>query len=105
MASSNDRKTAVNSFPWWLTVLAAIATYSGLKYILPQIKSQNEFITTLAEIGPTIAPILTIGLLLLAAKQLYDKDLPGSDNQAEDSCEDDALSSTGNTGSTSDETK
>jgi hypothetical protein len=34
--------------------------------------------------GPVAAPVLTIPFLLLAAKQLYDTDIPGRENDIQD---------------------
>lgn len=50
------------NWPWWLSLLLAVITYAGLKYGLAG--------SPLAK----LAPLVAIGFLLLAAKQLYDGD-------------------------------
>ncbi len=59
-------------WPWWLTLMCAAALYTGLKYLLPALELNNPFLREMVELGLLLAPILTILLLLLAAKQLYD---------------------------------
>jgi hypothetical protein len=76
------------SIPWWLSVIGAIATYCSLKYLFPEIKVTNATLQQFFQLGPNLAPVFTIPLLLLAAKQLYDKDLPEIDHNKE--CEDDS---------------
>lgn len=51
-------------WPWWLSLLLAVIVYPLLKYGLSG--------SPLAK----LAPLATIGWLLLAAKQLYDGDPP-----------------------------
>lgn len=62
---------------WWVSVLLAIVCYSTLKYLVPELQSANPTLEKLIEAAPYFAPIVTIPLLLLAAKQLYDTDRPG----------------------------
>ena len=61
----------MNRLPWWGTVLLAILSYYSLKYgaqkILPQDHGLHGFL-------PLLAPLIAMGFLLLAAKQLYDDD-------------------------------
>lgn len=67
-------------FPWYGTVLLAIIVYSAIKYGLPQMieveESLEEFITL-------FAPLSAMGLLLLAAKQLYDDENPKENEEDE----------------------
>jgi hypothetical protein len=66
--------------PWWGSVLLAVCCYCGLKYLVPALHPSSPFLQKLAEAAPSFAPIVTIPLLLLAAKQLYDtSDPPGND--------------------------
>lgn len=70
---------------WWVSVLLAIACYSTLKYLVPELQSANPTLDKLIEAAPSFAPIITIPLLLLAAKQLYDTDRPkDTDGEKED---------------------
>lgn len=73
----------VKRIPWWVSVIGAIATYCTLKYILPELAPANKTLQELLQLGPVAAPVLTIPFLLLAAKQLYDNDLPVKDIPAE----------------------
>ncbi len=58
-------------FPWWGSVILAIITYYGLKYGLATYLGDTAPLVRFARL---LAPILTVGFLLLAAKQLYDDD-------------------------------
>ncbi|TKB08153.1 hypothetical protein [Desulforhopalus sp. IMCC35007] len=69
--------------PWWLSVIGAIVTYCSLKYVFPELKVASATLQQLFQLGPSLAPVFTIPFLLLAAKQLYDKDLPKMDNNKE----------------------
>jgi hypothetical protein len=62
--------------PWWVSILCAIATYCTLKYVLPELAPANQKLKDLFQLGPVVAPLLTIPFLLLSAKQLYDTELP-----------------------------
>lgn len=62
--------------PWWLSVLMAIASYCTLKYLVPELHPTNLTLQKLTLAAPTFAPLVTIPFLLLAAKQLYDTDIP-----------------------------
>ncbi|MBU1568038.1 MAG: hypothetical protein KJ630_20745 [Proteobacteria bacterium] len=62
--------------PWWGSALLAIFFYVGLKYGAPELHLTNPTLQQLAQAAPTFAPILAIPWLLLAGKQLYDKDIP-----------------------------
>lgn len=61
-------------FPWWGSVLLAIVCYCTLKYLVPQFQPTHPALAGLVHAAPFFAPIVTIPLLLLAAKQLYDTD-------------------------------
>lgn len=74
----------VRRIPWWVSIVCAIGTYCSLKYIVPEIQPANETLSNLFEMGPIAAPVLTIPFLLLAAKQLYDNDLPQEDVEEKD---------------------
>lgn len=78
-------KKQVRRVPWWATIIMAIVTYCGLKYLLPELTPSNQTLQELFALGPVVAPVLTIPFLLLAAKQLYDVELPKRDNEDEDS--------------------
>ncbi len=56
---------------WWHSVIAATLSYYGLKYWLPDLFEATEQMRNFLEL---LAPISAMGLLLLAAKQLYDTD-------------------------------
>lgn len=74
-----DHKVAeeqTRRMPWWASIICAIVTYCTLKYIVPEIQTGNETLGNLFQMGPVAAPVLTIPFLLLAAKQLYDTDIP-----------------------------
>lgn len=62
--------------PWWVSVLLAVCCYCGLKYLVPALHPASPFLQKLALAAPSFAPIVTIPLLLLAAKQLYDPNEP-----------------------------
>ena len=72
-ASNTSEKKHI---PWWVSIVCAIATYCTLKYVLPELAPANQKLKDLFQLGPVVAPLLTIPFLLLAAKQLYDTDLP-----------------------------
>ncbi len=80
-------KKEVRRIPWWVSIVCAIGTYCSLKYIVPEIQTTNETLSNLFEMGPIAAPVLTIPLLLLAAKQLYDTDLPEENREENDQTE------------------
>jgi len=72
--------------PWWGTILCGIAAYCFLRYWAPQLATGNVNFDRLLAQGPSLAPIVTIPLLLLAAKQLYDiparpEDMPQEDEE------------------------
>lgn len=71
-------------FPWWVSILAAIAVYCGLKYLLPGLHPKSEGLRIFFELGPTAAPVATIPFLLLAAKQLYDTVPEEEENSGEE---------------------
>lgn len=59
--------------PWWVSALLAMSAYVGLRYLAPLYQSHNPTLAGLLAAGPAIAPVVTMFLLLLAAKQLYDQ--------------------------------
>ena len=83
MSQKQTRQTAkvqqVKRIPWWVSVIGAIIIYSTLKYILPEFTPTNQTLGELFQLAPAAAPVLTIPFLLLAAKQLYDNDLPAGE--------------------------
>ena len=70
----------MSRFPWWISVLLAIGSYYGCKYGLVSIVGEEAPLAGLFEL---FAPIIAMGFLLLAAKQLYD-DAPGDVENEED---------------------
>lgn len=70
---------------WWVSVLLAVICYCTLKYLVPQLQPTSPTMAKLIQAAPSFAPIVTIPLLLLAAKQLYDTDEPkDTDSDKED---------------------
>lgn len=68
-------------FPWWGSVILAIIGYIGLKYgVVYLLEPENR----LSGLLPQFAPVVAMGLLLLAAKQLYDNDPHEEDNGDEE---------------------
>ena len=63
------------SIPWWLTIICATLVYCSCKYVIPQLTPESESLKDFFLMVPDLAPVLTIPLLLLAAKQLYDVEL------------------------------
>ncbi|KJS01721.1 MAG: hypothetical protein VR65_08225 [Desulfobulbaceae bacterium BRH_c16a] len=85
MSENQDNKRYALHTRWWVSVLLAIVCYSTLKYLVPELHSANPTLGKLIEAAPYFAPIVTIPLLLLAAKQLYDTDRPNNkDGEKED---------------------
>lgn len=70
------KTSQIRHIPWWVSIICAITTYCTLKYILPDLAPGSQKLNDLFQFGPVAAPVLTIPFLLLAAKQLYDTDLP-----------------------------
>ncbi len=70
--------------PWWGSVVLAVCCYCGLKYLVPALHPSSPFLQKLAEAAPSFAPIVTIPLLLLAAKQLYDTGEPPKNDKPGD---------------------
>jgi len=73
-------------FPWWGTIILAIAAYCSLKYGAPLLTTGKPELDAFLRQTPALAPIVTIPLLLLAAKQLYDipsANPPDADEPAE----------------------
>jgi len=60
------------NWPWWATIILATACYSGLRYGIPAMAEEMAWLQPMASLTIRLAPIFTIGLLLLGAKQLYD---------------------------------
>lgn len=61
-------------WPWWLSICLAILSYSGLKYGLPLLAGEEILPEDFLKL---LAPLVAMGFLLLAAKQLYD--IPSAD--------------------------
>jgi hypothetical protein len=59
---------------WWVSVLLAITSYCGLKYLAPQLQFTSQTLQNLAIAAPKLAPMAAIVFLLLAAIRLYDTD-------------------------------
>lgn len=57
--------------PWWLSIGLAVASYLGLKHLLPNLAISYPAFQPLAGFMPKVAPLAAIGFLLLAAVQLY----------------------------------
>jgi len=74
-------------FPWWLSIIIAAASYYSLKYLIPGLVPETSAMYKLSQAAPTIAPIITIGFLLLGAKQLYDP-VPGQEKTTNAASED-----------------
>lgn len=70
-----------NRFPWWGSIILAILGYTGLKYGVPKLITEDSALAPLVGLVPLLAPLLAIGFLLLAGKQLYDSD--GEQHSAE----------------------
>jgi len=58
---------------WWGYVLLAIAGYAFLKYSAPDLAAAAGY-AAFGGFLALLAPIITIGFLLLAAARLYDRD-------------------------------
>ena len=69
--------------PWWVSALLAIAAYVGLRHLAPLYQPANPTLADLLAAGPTIAPLVTMFLLLLAGKQLYDEEPKKEDEDEE----------------------
>jgi hypothetical protein len=63
-------------FPWWGSVCLAVVSYVSLTYGVPLIAHEHPELQQLSQFAPSLAPIITIGFLLLAGQQLY----AGSEN-------------------------
>lgn len=81
---NNTKSNPKRRIPWWFSILLAIATYCTLKYLLPELEPVSEKLRNLFQLGPVAAPVMTIPFLLLAAKQLYDTDLPSDEERESD---------------------
>jgi hypothetical protein len=73
--------------PWWASALLAATVYCGLTYGAPTMHSANPLLQQLIEAAPFFAPILTIPLLLLSAKQLYDGAPPATPEDEDNSAD------------------
>lgn len=80
-------------FPWWVSVLMAIIGYLGLKYGSGYLLAPGHRLSGLL---PQFAPVVAMGFLLLAAKQLYDND-PNADTD-ENTEQDDSPKKAGDDG-------
>ena len=65
--------------PWWAYVSIAAILYIALKYLAPAVPTEIPWIRILLQAGPLLAPIVSIGFLLLGAKALYD--VPAEDSR------------------------
>ena len=65
-------KHLFHRWPWWAYILLAIVVYCSLKYGVARVTTEHALLRQLIEAAPVFAPILTIPLLLYAAKRLYD---------------------------------
>lgn len=84
MKSEQTAKKQQKRIPWWLTIIGAITTYNVFTYLLPALNPANQALKDLFQLGPGVAPVLTIPFLLLSAKQLYDTELPPEKRQNKD---------------------
>jgi len=69
---------------WWTSVIMAVVGYCTLKYLIPAFQPQNFILLKLSKAAPTLAPLVAIGFLLLAAKKLYDKNPADADHRKTD---------------------
>lgn len=82
--TQNNNTPRATLWPWWLSVVAATVTYCLLRFVFPELSTENEQLNTFFSLAPDLAPVLTIPLLLLAAKQLYDNSSPEEDVPPQD---------------------
>lgn len=68
----------MSRFPWWCSVLLAIAAYCGLKYGVTEFFPEESRLIGLIQL---FAPLTAMGFLLLAGKQLYDEDQTTSEKE------------------------
>lgn len=79
--SSQRLSPLLARLPWWLSICLAVASYLGLKYLLPNLALSFPVLQPLAGFLPKVAPLAAIGFLLLAAVQLYaDEEEPSPDS-------------------------
>lgn len=69
---------------WWVSVLLAIIVYMGFKYLVPGLIQEGSSLFNISQSGPDFAPLAAIPFLLLAAKQLYDNELPKDEHTKSD---------------------
>lgn len=84
---TKEKESATKRSPlsnWWVSILLAIAAYMGLKYLVPGLCQEGSAFFTLCQAAPKFAPLAAIPFLLLAAKQLYDTELPKKDSSEND---------------------
>ena len=62
--------------PWWLSVILAVISYIGIKYLAPQF-----FPPVWRGFIPQIAPLAAIGFLLYGAALLYEDDVKTTDEE------------------------
>lgn len=73
------------NWPWWASIIMAALCYLGLRFIVPAGAESVSWLRPVAPLATQLAPIVTIALLLLGGKQLYDQagDASSPDNAAE----------------------
>ena len=76
MKSNPPENRSTSRFPWWGSVLLAVFCYCTLRYLIPGLQPTSPSMAKLIQAAPAFAPVVTIPLQLLAAKQLYDTDQP-----------------------------
>ena len=69
---------------WWVSVLLAIIMYMVLKYLVPGLTPEGSSLYNVGQAAPDFAPLVAIPFLLLAAKQLYDNELPKNEHGESD---------------------
>ena len=67
----------------------AVGCYTLLRYFIPTLHSANPTLQGIIAASPTFAPIVAIPFLLLAAKQLYDVELPEKHDETTETSGDD----------------
>ena len=76
-----NNNNLLHRLPWWGYLLLAIVVYCSLKYGMAGFTPEHALLRQLVEAAPVFAPILTIPLLLYAAKRLYDTDPEEKDSR------------------------
>ena len=58
--------------PWWVSVVVSSVVYAALRFILPGIQFENFVLRGFAHSGPTVAPYVSLVLLLPAPFSFFD---------------------------------